>query len=99
MNCKPGDLAVVVGAYRLDGNIGGLVRVDAKYAGWDVPAWWCETLTHFKAHFEVAGVDVDIKPGTRAVVADKQLRPLRDNPWKDETLEWAGLPKQEYAKS
>lgn len=98
MNVRDGDLAIVVGAYQLQENISGLVRVVRPYSGWEDPAWWCETLSHFKAiHESEGGVVRPIEPGTMAVVLDSQLRPIRDNDGPDETLDWAPLKEREVA--
>ena len=44
LNCKPGDLAVIVGADSLKENIGGLVEVIEWVVGRSEPTWRVKTL-------------------------------------------------------
>lgn len=91
MNCKQGDLAIVVKSWA--GNEGKIVRC-IKYAGvqpWqdgeDLPSW---------------EIDIDL-PGVYGppenIIADEQLRPIRDpgDDAQDETLTWLEVPNKETA--
>lgn len=80
MNCKQGDLAVLV--HSVSGRSLGMIftcveRYDGPWRyGGDAPGWRLDRpLWH---GFPYTG--------------DKNLRPLRDNPGADETLTWAGKP-------
>ncbi len=90
MNCKQGDLAVIVHSDFFKENIGKIVTCVEFKAGPDgSPAWVID-----RALFE----------GTRRThnksfagdwVCDKVLRPIRDQPGEDETLRIAGLPNKQ----
>lgn len=97
MNCKPGDLAVIV---RPDSpNYGRFVTVVAPYDGRlsaqglpfsAVPDWIAE------GHGLVAsrgGVVIGPTPWVGA--RDKSLRPIRDNDGEDEMLRIVGKPHEE----
>jgi hypothetical protein len=90
MNCKPGDLAVVVRS--TCGNEGKVVRC-VRYLGevgciqpdgaltgpfhaWEIDSW-------------IRAWDGTLK----REVFDKNLRPIRDNDGEDESLSWAGKPE------
>jgi hypothetical protein len=85
MNCRPGDLAVVI--KNQHGQQGALVNVDAAYkqAGW----WVCTPLSRIRTW------DQPIHSG-RVCIHDDALRPLRDpgDDATDETLIYAGLPAE-----
>ena len=88
MNCKQGDLAVIVRSYA--GNEGKIVqclrfvpnwiRIGAD--GWECcgPAW------------EVDRTLPKMTGWRSNIIADSQLRPLRDNDGEDEMLRLVGLP-------
>lgn len=81
MNCKQGDLAIIVRA-PLDPNFIGkivtCVKIDNQF-----PDSWQTEPTLF-------GMD-----GALVVICDRGMRPIRDNPGQDETLTWAPVPKKE----
>jgi hypothetical protein len=86
MNCKPGDLAVVVGI-GMSPALGMLVTCVAPYCG----PW--------KDGSSTAGWTLDRFIPTRSggfqnVIGDCYLRPIRDQPGADETLTWAGKPAE-----
>lgn len=93
MNCKPGDLAIVVGGRGLEidplkmrGRIVRCIRIlgpDDLLGRYDEsdPTW---------------EVDLDVRDpidGVRVGIDDNFLRPIRDNDGEDETLQWAGKPE------
>ena len=83
MNCKPGDLAVVVAKDKcISFHVGKIVRVN----NWNpfTQAWMCTP-------------DLKDTEGRFCDWADSALRPLRDNPGQDETLDWEPVPKKEFA--
>jgi hypothetical protein len=96
MNCKPGDLAVIVSGVK-DTNIGRIVR--------------CVRITHFRGLRMPDGTlnegvvwEIDRTltawSGKRHNFAlDKRLRPIRDpgDDATDETLLWVGSPHKETA--
>lgn len=90
MNCKQGDIAVLVrNLIRLKaGAIVTCVEFKAETLAWNKV---------FKTNIVVRNVwVVDIKPENPrcavTVIEDRFLRPLRNNDGQDQTLTWAGLP-------
>lgn len=89
MNCKKGDLAIVVRS--VAGNEGKIVRCveflgDSLFVGGKTYAAW----------------SIDRKlPGILGGMIDRApdawLRPIRDNDQEDETLTWAGKPEKATA--
>ena len=87
MNCKQGDLAIVVRALdpRVNHHIGMVIRcASLTYSHDGVPCWRLETPVKDNRYRWGAVL---------LAVADHDLRPIRDNPGEDETLTWA--PKRE----
>lgn len=83
MNCKPGDLAVVVRS--VCGNEGKICRV-LRASELELPDWVVEFPT-----------EIEWEIGQRSRVghaADTSLRPIRDSDGPDETLAWAGKPNE-----
>lgn len=85
MNCKLGDLAVIVRSFA--GNDGKIVRC-IRFAGLisytdgtTEPSWYVDC--------DLKGQDGSPNP----LVSDYQLRPIRPNEGDDETLTWAGKPE------
>jgi hypothetical protein len=83
MNCKPGDMAVVVRipSPEAERNLGMLVRVVRaapslstldSYRDW----WMCEALSPFIGWR--SGVRLDVPAGTECAVPDAVLKPLQD---------------------
>lgn len=102
MNCKPGDLAVVVGAKLTPELIGAIVRVvrpalpGERYgSGWvfnprtDGPFW---VISGEGRLLPTRGSKGTFKLVGERPALDSMLRPIRDQPGADETLTWAGLP-------
>lgn len=92
MNCKQGDLAIIVKSYA--GNEGKVVRC-VEYLG---EVLWACSVTGLDKAEPTWRVD-SLLPGPDgeqavAKIADCQLRPLRPNRGDDETLSWAGKPKK-----
>jgi hypothetical protein len=90
MNCKPGELAVVVrgsiglGAVirciRLLGTFAPFEPIKVAGRGW---------------HCSVSGGQVwEVEHPLFATASDSCLRPIRDNDGDDETLAWAGKPEK-----
>jgi hypothetical protein len=100
MNCKPGDLAVIVSA-RYSTNIGALVEVLRPYVEGEIlpgqiasyytigPTWVVKAVS--RPIF--VGID---KHQQIAARADSTLRPIRDNPGQDETLDWAPIKEKSH---
>jgi hypothetical protein len=87
MNCKPGDLAVIVQSPpEVAHNIGKIVQVTTTTTSWDGVLCW-----RLKEPFPdvVCGV-----PGTCYGIADAHLRPIRDpgDDARDQTLSWLPVP-------
>lgn len=85
MNCKEGDLAIIVGYHVRHDFLGKVVR--------------CIKLDfHKRLQVHFWHVDVEFPEGFFGV-ADMHLRPIRDNDGKDETLQWAPVPSRELVSS
>jgi hypothetical protein len=86
MNCKKGDLAIVVSRTTNAGKIGRCVRrYDGPWAYGVGPGWILEgPVLH-----EPSGRRKRIN-----AVADEWLRPIRDNDGEDEMLRIAGKPRE-----
>ena len=83
MNCKPGDIAIVVRAGATAENVGKLVEViepSSAYPGW----WFVQSLSGYMSGSAGRCIGGSIE--------DHRLRPLRDSGGDDETLTWAGKP-------
>lgn len=83
LNCKPGDLAVVVSGYP-ESNIGKVITVTRiatlTSAVLGFPCW------EYEGHLD------STIGGRSGLVHDACLRPIRPGDGADETLDWAGLP-------
>lgn len=94
MNCKPGDLVIVV-----KGKHGvGTVLKCISLIGFFKPN---ETFIHPRTQkmvFSYSGGYVwDIESDKFSCASDSVLIPIRDNDGEDETLTWAGKPVKETA--
>jgi hypothetical protein len=81
MNCKKGDLAWIVS----DLDYGKVVEV---LDGPNDCLWW------------IRGRNLtldDGRLGDECWIEDVNIRPIRDNPGQDETLDWAPVPTKETA--
>jgi hypothetical protein len=89
MNCKPGDLAIVVRCPDEAYEIGKIVTCLRREDFLGVPAWRIDPplRTVTKGDWMVEG----------SWIEDACLRPIRDNPGKDETLDWCPVPTKETA--
>ena len=89
MNCKPGDLAIVVHfpAPFVNGKIVRCVRLaepcQCEFCN-SQPAWFIEE----PLEFLVIGRTLRVEG-----FFDEYLRPIRDQEGQDETLSWAKVPK------
>jgi hypothetical protein len=80
MTFKAGDIAIVVGAHKETQHIGKIVTLREKF---------------FSFFHQCDGWRVDIDVGAYAGIAEKHLRPIRDQPGEGETLTWAPVPHNE----
>lgn len=86
LNCKVGDLAIVVNGE----NAGRLVSV-LRASQWGRMFWFVELVgSHGPMRDRFTGAERNAPTGN---VHDSRLRPIRDQPGDDETLLWAGLPQ------
>lgn len=83
MNCKPGDLAVVVRCRANPAWVGHVLRVVRLHPIDGVPHWVCEPDTY-----------VHPTDGMLLAWMDRDLRSIRDNDGTDETLTWAPKPEK-----
>lgn len=82
MNCKPGDLAYIVGSRNVPEMNGVVVHVVRAISR---GVWLC------------AGYEIERNAASWGLpphIYDSYLRPIRDNDGEDETLTWAGKPEQ-----
>ena len=79
MNCKAGDLAVIVSGSAFRKHFGRIVTVTKLYKS-DIFLLW---------HLSES---LDGNPDGWLLVPDKCLRPIRDTPGEDESLQWAPVP-------
>ena len=82
MNCKPGDLAVIVG-FRSHPELNGIILTVVEAVAPNI--WLC-------SGHEIERVSEIY--GTRPWIYDEKLRPIRDSDGEDETLSWAGKPQK-----
>lgn len=98
MNCKPGDLAVVVLPPRYERSVGvpgDFVQIvhfypdfDPAKAGWGVVGN-VDTRRYLPAERRWCKAN-----GVDALISDHRLRPIRDNDGEDEMLRIAGKPQE-----
>lgn len=101
MNCKPGDLAIIIKA---DGDgipgqisrklVGHIVRVVKLVKPSDEFHCYADLVWRFE---EPILIVIDGRKYSADGMADDALRPIRDNDGEDETLTWAGKPHKETA--
>lgn len=77
LRCKPGDLAVIVSAKYLNHLVGKIVTC-VRLDGHLVRHWHVSPVTYYKS--------------AEVIFRDDTLRPIRDQPGTDETLQWADKP-------
>lgn len=78
MNCEQGDLAIIVRSEVAPEFIGRIVRLGGPVTMLEIPCWF---------------IDGPPPAGHFWCVADRCVRPIRDQPGDDETLAWAGVPR------
>ncbi len=107
LNCKQGDLAVIVGG-KHQTNLGAIVSVERQYIyGEKLPKDPFARYVNTGASDGVSWVVVSAgRPITKSsttgethtlsttVMDDRLLRPLRDNDGTDETLTWRDVPRK-----
>lgn len=96
MNCRPGDLAIVINAGP-DSAVprDAIVRCIRFYSG---PAEvQGEPAIRFLSTWLVEYRGQEHIDGYAFQVPDQYLRPIRDNEGEDETLQWAPVPVKEIA--
>jgi hypothetical protein len=103
MNCKPGDLAIVVQDFENPENVGALVRVVSRADPNDYDSdidWDCDALSVISGPRSFTGEWFTAVPGSSDSefgYRDCELRPLRDpgDDATDETLLWLPSPTRE----
>ena len=100
MRCKPGDLAVIIND-DLNENIGMVVNVICMTNKDDYgelfygEEWEVVALRYpIRCLSSDDGSVVSLNDGEPFAMFDKNLRPIRDQEGKDETLTWACRPKE-----
>ena len=103
MNCKPGDLAVIVDSHKNNpDSAGAICEVVCSVSFGDVtlpngtPSYYSRTEPGWviKLHSKVMVKwwDGVMRRAEYACCPDSKLRPIRDNPGQDETLTWLDVP-------
>ena len=94
MNCKQGDLAVIVRSTH--GHEGKIVRCLAVYVGYST--YYGKRL-HSPSESIVWLLDTTLNKGDQEnnLANDCCLRPIRDQDGQDETLTWLDVPSKEIA--
>lgn len=82
LNCKPGELCVIVGG-RVDSVIGKIVKTVRLDPIFNDPPCWILDEPIYDLH------------GREVAPRDATMRPIRDQPGEDETLTWAPVPHKE----
>ena len=96
MNCKPGDLAIVIRAsadsavpkysiVRCVEFYSGLAEIEGQAKLEHISAW----LVEYRGQEQEGGYSFNVK--------DENLHPIRDNDGEDETLQWAPVPVKEIS--
>ena len=83
LNCKPGDLAIVVSGAA----VGAIVRCVERFDG----PWFDGS---FEAGWMIDRVLPTLVFGSNCFRVDRALRPIRDNDGEDETLQWLEVPRK-----
>lgn len=91
MRCKSGELAIVTRSR--SGNLGCLVHVMHDSGMRDDGLFWWHVVTLAWSNVEGMG---RVPPGYQALIADSDMRPIRGGPGRDESLEWAKVPRQSF---
>lgn len=91
MNCKQGDLAIIVRAYNPE-NLGKIVTCIRliQPRNWREPNGSISEEPTWEIDIPLRGFSGNASP----LICDFQLRPIRDNDGKDEMLHIAGLPNK-----
>lgn len=105
MNCKPGDLAVVIHAGEFMGRIVSVMYAAPTSVDFNLPDGYPHKPCSIGDWIVDMGSPVSAKvsqSGNKrlakfAVIQDRFLKPLRDNDGEDETLQWAPVPVKEIA--
>lgn len=99
MNCKQGDLAFIVKS--ISGNEGKIVRCAVFLGNYYFKANFVSSLAWGVVaeglnlpNYTAENHEWCRKRGFDAVFSDSALRPIRDSDGQDETLTWAGKPKE-----
>lgn len=103
MNCKQGDLAIIISSRMTNSNTVGCIVTCLEF----VPVGSAVCLSNGKiviAAYDAWIIDKQVPAchditgecvGFSNVISDFRLSPLRDNDGEDETIKWAGKPVQE----
>lgn len=90
LNCKPGDLAIICKMpWQLAQTNDRIVRLKNQPAVDGI--WDFEEAVPMTLLGRLDGLPQGL-PMRLTQASDENLRPIRDNPGDDQTLEWAGLP-------
>lgn len=99
MNCKQGDLAMFTtrGAENTNRMVQVLARApdDSIYQWAASGPWWIVVaLQHIEAFRGGKEITKTWSPGEHLPAPDSALRPIRPGEGEDETITWAGLPRE-----
>ena len=103
MNCKPGDLALLVNS-DFETNIGKLVKVlkTSDESTPEIPEWECEAIGFLRSYQYIDDFllcERPTNPGELIDIEDRDLRPIRDpgDDAVDEVIQRMGTPHKETA--
>ena len=82
LNCKPGDMAILVSSSTAPQHIGKIVKCTSLFDISGKAFWVIE-----QALENPSGIDY-------WAIADDRLKPIRPDEGDDETLNWAGKPEE-----
>jgi len=102
LNCKPGDLAVIIADHKLHPDSGGRlcdVLFESPAGYFDLPdgvptesTTWPSWVIKLHNPILILWPDGISGPANYASCPDAKLRPIRDQPGADETLSWVDVP-------
>jgi hypothetical protein len=102
LNCRPGDLAVIVADHKTHPDTVGLlcnVLHQSPAGDFLLPDGVLTAATHHPSWViklsrpvQLRWYDGIIRPATYASCPDSHLRPIRNDPGADETLTWCDVP-------
>lgn len=92
MNCRPDDIAIITIRCENKANWHKLVKVE-RPAFFEPGKWEVVALQELQALHTHGNYLVKVPAGSRGIICDTTLRPLRGDPGTDEVIRRIGLPR------